>query len=81
MIGSNLCVYSDAYILVSGTVTFDGEEEDGAKKLLDEINKGVTFKNYAPVTECISNINNTQIDNSKYIETAKFMAILQRRSK
>ena len=78
MIGSNLCVYSDTYILVSGTVTFDGEEEDDAKKLLDEINKGVTFKNYAPFTECISNINNTQIDNSKYIETAKFMAILQR---
>ena len=78
MIRSNLCVYSDAYILVSGTVIFDGEEEDDAKKLLDEINKGVTFENYAPFTECISNINNTQIDNSKYIETAKFMAILQR---
>ena len=26
------------------------------------------FKNYAPFTNCISKINNTQIDNVKYID-------------
>ena len=28
-------------------------------------NKGIIFKNCVPFTECISNINNTQIDNAK----------------
>ena len=30
MISSNLCDYSDAYILVSGTITIDGEEDNDA---------------------------------------------------
>ena len=68
MIKSNLCDYSDAYILVSGAITISGEGSDDAVKLADEINKGVIFKNCAPLTECISNINNTQIDNAKDID-------------
>ena len=31
----------------------------------DERDKGVAFKNCAPFTKCISEINNTQIDNAK----------------
>ena len=31
-------------------------------------NKGVTFRNWAPFTVCISEINNNQIDNTKYID-------------
>ena len=31
-------------------------------------NKGVIFKNCAPFTNCISNINNTQIHNAEYID-------------
>ena len=31
-------------------------------------NKKVIFKNYVPLTDCISEINNTQIDNAKYID-------------
>ena len=38
------------------------------QKRLDERNKGVTFKNCAPFTECINRINNTEIDNAKYID-------------
>ena len=37
-------------------------------KQLDEINKGVIFKKCAPFTDCISEINNTQIDNARYID-------------
>ena len=35
---------------------------------LDERNKGVLFKNCALFTDCISEMNNTQIDNAKYID-------------
>ena len=60
--------YSDAYILVSGTVTIIGEGADDAAKRVDEREKLVIFKNWAPFTDCISEINNTQIDNAKDID-------------
>ena len=41
IIRSNLCDYSDAYILVSGTITIDGAGADDNAKRLDEQNKGV----------------------------------------
>ena len=65
---SNLCDYSEAYILVSGTMTINGAEADDNATRLDERKKGVTMKNCAPFTKCISNINTTQIDNGKYID-------------
>ena len=68
MIRPNLCDYSGAYILVSGTITITGVETDDATKQADERNKGVIFKNCAPFTACINNINNTQIDNAKDID-------------
>ena len=68
MIKSNLYDYGDAYILVSGAITISGEGSDDAVKLADKINNGVIFKNCASLTECISNINNTQIDNAKDID-------------
>ena len=73
MIRSKLCDYSDSYILVSGTITIDGEGADVAAKRADERNKGLMFKNCAPVTDCISNLNNTQIDNAKYIDVVMTM--------
>ena len=39
----------------------------GAVRQADERDKGVAFKNYAPFTNCISEINNTQIDNWKHL--------------
>ena len=68
MIMSNLCDYSDAYILVSGTTTIIGAGYNDAAKGADEINKGVIFKNCAPFTDCISNINNTKMDNAEDID-------------
>ena len=35
---------------------------------LDERNKEVVCKNCAPFTDCISKVNNIQIDNVKYID-------------
>ena len=67
MLRSRLCDYSDAYILLSGTITFTRAGADDTGKLLDGRNKGVIFKNCAPFTDCLSEINNTQIDNAKYI--------------
>ena len=68
MLRSNLCDYADAYIFVKGTITITGAGNDDAAKRADERNKGVTFKNCAPFTKCISRINNTDIDNAQDID-------------
>ena len=67
MLRSNLCDYADAFIPVKGTITITGAGDDDAAKRLDERNKGVIFKNCAPFTECISRINNTDMDNAQDI--------------
>ena len=67
MLKSSLCDYSDAYILVKGTITITGAGVDAAARQADERDKGVAFKNCAPFTNCISEINNTQANNAKYI--------------
>ena len=68
MLKSSLCDYSDAYILVKGTITIAGAGADAAAREADERDKVVIFKNCAPFTNCISAINNTQIDNAKDID-------------
>ena len=68
MLKSNICDYSDAYILVKGTITIVGAGADAAARQTDERDKGVIFKNCAPFTNCISKINNTQVDNAKDID-------------
>ena len=68
MLRSNLCDYADSYILVKGTITITGEGDNATARQADERNKGVTFKNCAPFTKCISRINNTDIDNAHDID-------------
>ena len=58
---SSLCDQSDAYILVSGTITVEPQEGDNP----NNNNKEVVFKNCVPFTDSISEINNTQMDNAK----------------
>ena len=67
MIRSHLCDYSDEYILVRGTITINGAGDNDSAKQADERNKGVIFKDYAPFTDCISEVNNNQIDYKKDI--------------
>ena len=66
MLKSSLCDYRDAYILVKGTISVNNTAADGAAA--NNTNKKVIFKNCAPFTNCISEINNTQIDNAKDID-------------
>ena len=68
MLKSSLCDYSDAYILVKGTITINGTGANAAARQADERDKGVAFKNCTPFTNCISEINNTQVDNAKDID-------------
>ena len=66
MLKSSLCDYSDAYILVKGTISVNNTAAQGAAA--NNTNKKVIFINCAPFTNCISEINNTQIDNAKDID-------------
>ena len=68
MLRSNLCDYADSYVLVKGTITITGAGNDAAARQADKRNKGVTFKNCAPFTKCISRINNTDIDHAHDID-------------
>ena len=60
MLRSDLCDYSDAYIVVKGSVT-------AANPNSIMYDKNLAFKNNAPFTSCISKINNTLIDNAELI--------------
>ena len=73
MLKSSLCDYSDAYILVKGTITITGAGADAATRQADEKDKGVAFKSCGPFTNCIGEINNTQIDNAKDIDIVMHM--------
>ena len=66
MLKFNLCNYSDAYILVKGNITVNNTA--AADSDANNINKNVIFKNSAPFTNCINEINNTQINNAKNID-------------
>ena len=66
MLKSSLCDYSHAYILVKGTITVHNIAAADADA--NNTNKKVIFKNCAPFTNCIREINNTQVDNAKNID-------------
>ena len=57
MLQSDLCDYSDAYIVVKRKITVTGANDNAYDKKL-------TFKNNAQFINCISKINNTLIDNA-----------------
>ena len=67
MLKSSLFDYSDAYILVKGTITDDDTLASGTA--VNNTNKKVIFKSCAPFTNCISEINSTQVENAKDIDT------------
>ena len=55
----DLCDFSDAYIVMTGTITLDGAAN------ANERTKSTAFKNNAPFTSCILKINNALIDNAE----------------
>ena len=66
MLRSSLCDYSDAYILVKGNISVNNTAAEGAAA--NNASKKVIFKNCASFTNCISKINNTQINNAQYVD-------------
>ena len=66
MLRSSLCDYSDAYILVKGNISVNNTAAAAADP--NNRNKKVIFRKCAPFTNCISKINNIQIDNAEYID-------------
>ena len=64
---THLCDYSNACINGTFTGAITGAGENDTARRIDQRNKGVIFQNCAPFTDCVSEINNTQIDNAKYI--------------
>ena len=61
MVRSDLCDYSDAYIVVKGKITVTNTNNDAYDKKL-------AFKNNAPFTSCILKINNTLIENAEDLD-------------
>ena len=57
---SNLCDYSNAYILVTGNINVTG----------GDANTKVAFKNCAPFRKCRTEINETFVDDAKHINIA-----------
>ena len=62
MLRSDLCDFSDAYIVVKGTITVTGTTSRNSK------NRPLAFKNNTPFINCISKINNTLIDNAEDLD-------------
>ena len=54
------------YILIKRTITVSITVAAGAA--VNNTNKKVIFKNCAPFTDCITEINNTQVDDAQKID-------------
>ena len=61
MLRSDLCDYSDAYIIVKGTIAV--VRPNNAKK-----NEAATFNNNSPFINCISKINGVKINNAEDLD-------------
>ena len=82
MLRSNLCDYSDAYILVKGTITVTapGANNDANNKR-DERNRPVILKNNAPFVSCITRINGELIEDADDLDIVLSMYNLLEYSK
>ena len=67
MLRSDLCDYSDAYIVVKRRIIVTGTDNANTR------NKKLTFKNNAPFGSCISKINNTFVDNAGDLDIVMLM--------
>ena len=78
MLRSDLCDFSDAYIVVKGAITLTKTDGRG---FIDIRNRFLAFKNNAPFTNCISKINNVLIDNAEDLDIVMSMYSLLEYSK
>ena len=77
MLRSNLCDYSDAYILVKGTITVRAPGvNNNANNIRDKRNRSVILKNNAPFVSCITRINGELIEDADDLDIVMPMYIL-----
>ena len=65
MLRSDLCDFSDAYIVVKRSITLAKTDR---RRFIDIRNRFLAFKNNAPFTNCISKINNVSIDKAEDLD-------------
>ena len=82
MLRSNLCDYSDAYILVKGTITVTapGANND-VDNIRDKRNRSLILKNNAQFVSCITRINGELIEDSDDLDIVMSMYNLLEYSK
>ena len=69
MLRSDLCNYSDAYILVKGTITVTANgDNNNANNVRDKRNRPLILKNNAPFVSCITRINVELIDDAEDLD-------------
>ena len=74
MLRSNLCDYSDAYILVKGTITVTAPgANNNANNIRDKRNRPLILKNNAPFVSCITRINGELIEDADDLDIAMSM--------
>ena len=59
MLRSDLCDFNDAYVVVKGDITLEGDNDANKR------NKNLAFKNNATFINCISIIKCVKIDNAE----------------
>ena len=64
MLKSDLCHYSDLYIIVKGTI----DVLAAAANENDKAQKNIAFKNNAPLRSCTSKFNSTLINNAEDLD-------------
>ena len=75
MLRSDLCDFSDAYIVVEGDITLEGDNDANKR------NKNLAFKNNAPFINCISKTNGVKTDNVEDLDVVMPMNDLLEYSK
>ena len=71
MLKSDLCDYSDAYIVVRGIITVSATA--GANEVRDKKDRPLAFKNNTPFISCISKINGTLVENAEDLDIVMLM--------
>ena len=62
MLRSDLCDFSDAYIVLEADITLEGDNDANKQ------NKHLAFKNNAPFISCILIISGVKIDNAEDLD-------------
>ena len=82
MLRSDLCDYSDAYILVKGTITVTAPGvNNNANNIRDKRNRPLILKNNAPFVSCITRINGELIEDADDLDIVMSMYNLLEYSK